>query len=74
LKSFYLSGNRLQEIPEAHLPLSLETLLLDRNRLEQQPDLNRLTKLKILNLSGNFFDLIDEEYLPLGLKADQVHF
>jgi Leucine-rich repeat (LRR) protein len=69
LRELYLSDNCLREIPAAHLPLFLEVLALDRNHLDQQPDLTRLVLLKVLNISGNPFGAgLNMRLLPSNLE------
>jgi hypothetical protein len=69
LRILHLSENRLLEIPAAHLPLSLVELALDKNQLEQQPDLTRLIALRHLNLYGNPFGAsLNNSLLPPNLE------
>ncbi len=69
LRELYLSDNCLREIPPAHLPIFLEVLALDRNQLDQQPDLTRLVLLRVLNISDNPFGAeLNMRLLPPNLE------
>jgi hypothetical protein len=72
LEMLWLTGNRLREIVEAHLPVSLEELDLDRNQLEEVSDLTRLTRLTSLDVSTNRLDEISSRNLPDSLRRLDV--
>lgn len=68
LKRLLLTGNCLQTIAAAHLPVSLELLDLDQNLFETQPNLARLTRLESLDLSNNRLAAISSRALPPSLQ------
>jgi len=72
LKVLLLTNNRLREIAEGHLPVSLKRLDLGRNFLEIAPDLTRLTRLRSLDVSNNRFDKVPSENLPPSLRQLDV--